>query len=372
MATISATQFEKRLIQLSDRAFDVRSFGNDLLDAWGFDLEARRPGVAYVTESGTQVTSLDMACLLSTLCEWGSVINLPVYKSLGPKTRKEGQIITSAENRHGKILSLVSNADTFNFSVRIMDMNVMTAHDVGDFRHFLMFVDGDWYDGWKTITFQPTEKEKELLAKIPSNGNTIVFDSFVSPLRWPSFYGRHYVLAKALIERLKDQNKHLGKQVAEIKKALNIEPKKWPAQERVGETKPRSVWKLNVEVLGLSELHGTYKTFPSTKAGLEDAEALLGRLKAIKERLAFQTRATEFAFFKRVHGLVDGNDDAVIPTLAGETAATTLPTPAWIDSGAWELGWRQSNRHKPVARLTFNETIALHLKIGRKTIQVAA
>jgi hypothetical protein len=359
---------DKALADIADRGSDVRSLGNDLLDAWGFDLDARRPGVAYVDSAGKQVTDLDMACLLVKLVEWGSVINLPTYRAIGAATRKEGQFLTSKENRHGKIVGIVGNKDVFNFNIRIHDANVVTAHGVGDWRNFQLYHVGTWHEGFRSLTFLPTDFEKELLAKIPSNGNTIVFKHFISPHRWPSFYGRHYLLAKALIPRLADQKKDLGKQIKAIMAELEIEPPPWPKSEKIGDTKPKEVWRFNAVVDGTPELHGEYAQFPATKGGLEDAQNLKSRIGAIQERLSFQVRATEWAFFERVRKVVPDSD--IVEWVAGKSHEGVEPSkPAWA-SDPW-VSWRQSNRHKPWMQTTVHG-LTLRFQPARKTIQVAA
>jgi hypothetical protein len=365
---VNQKQFDTALTDIADRSSDVRSLGNDLLEAWGFDLEKRSPGVAYVDSAGKQVTTLDMACLLTKLVEWGSTINVPAYKSVGAATRKEGQVVTSKENRHGKIVGIVSHKEVFNFNFRIHDANVMTSHGVGDWRNFQIFHAGTWHDGLRQLTFLPTEHEKELLAKIPSNGNTIVFKDFISPNRWPSFYGRHYLLAKALIPRLADQKKTLNKQISAIMKELKIEPEPWPKSEKIGETKPKEVWRFTAVVDGVAELKGDYATFPATKAGLEDAQNLKSRLNAIQERLSFQVRATEWAFFERVRKVIPDAD--IVKWVAGSIHDDKQPSrPSWVLAN-WE-SWRQSNRHKPWMEIEVHG-LKLRFQAARKTIQVAA
>jgi len=363
--------YEKMLARISDRTQDVRATAGELLNCWGFDLEARRPGVAYVTEAGTQVTNLDMACILSKLVEWGSVIDLSTYKALGPATKREGEIVTSKDHRHGKILSLIAHSEVFNFSIRIMDMNVMTAKDTGNYRNFLLMHDRQWHEGFRSLTFIPTEMEKELLAKIPSNGNTTVFEHFISPNRWPSLYGRYYILAKALIPRLKDEIKFLKSEINRLIKALSISTEPWPKTTR-GASAPKKVWKFEAEVANVKELHGDYTTFPTTQDGYDEAKNLNSRLNGFKEQLSFQICATEFSFFEKVLAKCNMSDDDFIAWIGDGSNSNFIPKAAWVNDKEW-MSWRKSNRSKPWMSMNIDPDngLALRWKPGKKTIQVA-
>lgn len=86
---------------------------------WGYDLYSRKPGPAYFDEDmNFHTTDLDLACFLFELANRKAVINLPEYHSFRPRSVKEGQVLTSKENRHGQLLGLNANKETFNFSDR--------------------------------------------------------------------------------------------------------------------------------------------------------------------------------------------------------------------------------------------------------------
>ena len=363
--------YEKMLGRIADRSQDVRATAQELLNCWSFDLEARRPGVAYVTEDGTQVTNLDMACVLQKLVEWGSVIDLSTYQALGPATKREGQIVTSKDHRHGKIIGLIAHSEVLNFSFRLIDMNVMTAKSVGDYRNFLLMHDRKWHEGFHSLTFMPTEMEKELLAKIPSNGNTTVFEHFISPNRWPSIYGRYYTLAKVLIPRLKDEIKFVKSEVKRLIKALSIPTEPWPKTTK-GASAPKKVWKFEAEIAGAKELHGDYTAFPTTQEGYEDAKNISSRLTGLKEQLSFQLRATEFSFFEKILAKCNMDDEALIAWQGDGTSSDFIPKAAWVKDREW-VTWRQSSRHNPYMSFSIDPENSLHLrwKVGKKTIQVA-
>jgi len=177
----------------------------------------RKPGPALV-DGIFEGTDLDLACFLTALSERGAVLNLPNYKSMRPSTIREGERISSKENRHGKILGVISNKDVFSFSLRIMDMNVMTSETVGEPRTFsLTTPDGNWYDGWDRIEWDPSAKENEFLTENELwTGSGIVFKHFAHPNRWISLYGQHYFITKALINRLTEQAADNFKQIKKM------------------------------------------------------------------------------------------------------------------------------------------------------------
>ena len=317
-----------------DRAKDAASLAGDLAECWGYNLAKRSPGIAYTTASGEQVTSLDMACLMSELVKWGSIINIPEYERSGPATRVEGQIVVSPENRHGKIVGVTSNEETFNFGVRVVDMNVMDAHNVGAYRTFLLVRNGEWWKGLSTVQFQPTPQEQERLAAIAKD-NKITFDYFVHPLRWTSFYGAPYLGAKVVIERLSDEMKYLRDLIGTLRSTLKLVAEPYPHTETIEEAKPREVlWVFKAEVVG-QELKGTYpieKAKPS-KDLLDTLSAKKSRLSQLRDHLKFQTRATEFAFFNQLQTRYDTNQ---LLELAGEVGAkNNIPLAGWVKDKQW-------------------------------------
>lgn len=207
---------------------------------WGYDMYTRKPGPALI-DGVFEGTDLDLACFLTALADRGAVINIPRYKSMRPATIVEGQRVVSKDNRHGKIVKLISNKDVFSFGVNIMDMNVLTTDSVGDFRTFsLTSPDGNWYDGWDRIEFDPSAKENQFLTenKIWTE-NRVIFKHFVHPNRWISLYGQYYFITKALIARLTEQ---AADNFVQIKSMINAgikypesgeeAKKEWPASKK--------------------------------------------------------------------------------------------------------------------------------------------
>lgn len=187
-----------QMAKLLERGIDITNTVKEIADWWGYDLFLRKPGPVYSELGLYKGTDLDLCTFLYELSERGAVINLPTYKSSGKTAIKEGQVLTSKENRHGKIVGLSANKDFFKFSIRIIDANVMTTNSVGDFRNFLLTdFDGSWYPGWKRIDFVATAKENEFIMKHGLlTGNTIYFNTFVNPNRWRTLYSSHFVSSK--------------------------------------------------------------------------------------------------------------------------------------------------------------------------------
>lgn len=357
------------IAKIQDRGIDTRATARELLAAWGFDLESRKPGVAYVDESGQPVTTLDMACLLSEIVEWGSVINLPVYDRHGPAMRRASEVVISAENRHGKISGLVSNQKRFNFSLRIEDMNVMSAHSVGAFRNFLLMTDGEWHEGFHSFEFVPDREENKCILKIAQAHNTMVFEHFINPLRWTSIYGAPYLCAKLLIERLGDEQKWLRSEIKEIASHLKQATKQADAEDRpeqVGESKKIQVPVMQVEVEGL-ELSGKYAAVARTQEALEEAQTRLSKLRRYQEQLRFQTRASEWAFWIRLCERY--GQDHLIDLCEGVASPDRVPRASWAKDRGWASAKHSGEK---LGRLVLSGPYPLRLRCWYETATVAA
>lgn len=301
------------MIGLMDKSTDPNILINEVRGWWGFDMYSRRPGPALI-EGVFRGTDLDLACFMSVLADRGAVINIPTYKSMRPRTIKEGQRVISNENRHGPVLNLVANKDVFSFGIRIKDAQVVTTGSVGEYRTYsLTDPSGEWHSGWQQISWDPVAKENKFLAenKIWTNSR-VIFKNFVHPNRWISFYGQYYFITKALIDRLTDQAKYYGQ---EIKRMLD-EGVKYPISgEGAPTARPKSVKEpgksvkfksLQVEV-DIPEYIGEYPKLENTTANLvkmTDDRRLWNN--TIIPNLRFPTRCTELAFFKHGEGRMPG------------------------------------------------------------------
>lgn len=334
-----------------------------LINHWGYDLFARKPGAA-LTEAGLLVTDLDLACFMSALAERGAVINIPKYKGRRAATRTEGERILSKDNRHGKVTGLSANKEVFSFSVRIQDANVMQAatedrpDQSGAPRNFMLVdVDGQWWDGWSKIEFMPTAKENAFLTdKKLWNGHTVVFREFVHPNRWISFYGRYYLLSKIAIERAELEVTHLGREIKRLE-SIGVTfpssggdgPREWPKSETVGEEEKIQVEAFEAEVGGYSFEGDFGQLAPNPealRAGYQRRKSLLYTRIPL---LRFATRATEMAF----HKFGEGGQRKPVWALSDWERGVVLPKKrkVWsqIDLNGLQIRYRTYQKTETVA-----------------------
>lgn len=301
------------MIGLMDRTVNPDVLIEQVRNWWGFDMYSRRPGPALI-EGVFKGTDLDLACFMSVLADRGAIINIPTYKSMRPRTIKEGQRVISKENRHGPVLNLVANKDVFSFGIRIRDAQVVTTNSVGEYRTYsLTDPSGEWHSGWQRISWDPVAKENKFLTenKIWTDSH-VIFKNFVHPNRWISFYGQYYFITKALIDRLTDQSNYYGQEIKRmldegVKYPMSGEgaPKVWPksVKEPGKSVKFRS---LQVEV-DIPEYVGEYPKLENTTVNLvkiTDDRRLWNN--TIIPNLRFPTRCTELAFFKYGEGRMPG------------------------------------------------------------------
>lgn len=304
---------------------------------WGYDLYSRKPGPAYFDEDmNFHTTDLDLACFLFELANRKAVINLPEYHSFRPRSVKEGQVLTSKENRHGQLLGLNANKETFNFSIKIKDMNVITSDAVGDYRNFsITDLSGKWYNGWKNIEFIPNTQENKFIEEfLLSVGNTISFENFVHPNRWTSFFGQYYIITKLLIDRLTEEASYYKKEVDEMLKEGIKYPtdgqnyqEDWPNQEKEkGKSIQIEAFEVKIESPKIEN-----NQFPKYEHNQENL-VLLARLRKsyvyhIIQKLRFGVRATELSYYLRVFNNGDVNE----------------VYPAWIEN-KWIKDYVQSGK----------------------------
>ena len=292
-----------RKVSITDTTCD------EILGYWNYDLFTKNPGVAY-NEDGIKVTDLDLATFFFALASRNAVINIPQYKAKGPTRVKANETVLANTNRHGQILNLTSNKETFTFGVRIKDMNVMVIENngsqtLGAFRTFLLTgFDGDLYKGWKRIEFSPSAKENDFLnQKDLWNGRTLVFDRFINSEKWISFYGKYYFLAKALIDRLVEERSYLKKEIGAMRDAGIIVPSNAPVEAQESDYVPteeeeydtKKIWCFEAEV-DVPESEINYPVHKHTVKNLIDLSVRVKDLNNYVERLRFLTRTIELAF----------------------------------------------------------------------------
>jgi len=294
------------MVSLMDASQNILPVLEEIQSWWGYDLFSRRPGPAYREDGTFQGTDLDMACFLYELLERGAVINIPNYKSMRPAHIKEGEIITSNENRHGKIVSVLANREVFTFSVRILDANVMSSNSTGEARTFcLTDPTGRWYRGWDVISFLPTFKENEFLHENNLlTGNKIIFKNFSHPNRWTSVYGEKYFITKYAIERATSEASYydvlIKRMIQEgITNQQEKEVKEFPSGPKVKteQGKPIQVQAFQIEV-DVPQNNTVFQSYESSQENLAKLIDLKKRLTyGIIPKLRFMTRASELSYY---------------------------------------------------------------------------
>jgi len=340
---------ENPLLQIiQDRTKYVYDVFNEVEGFWSYDLFTRKPGPAY--KDGIFLgTDLDLACFLYSLSSRNAVINIPKYKTFRQTKFKEGQKLVSKDNRHGKLVGVVANRNNFTFSVRIIDTNVMTTGDVGDFRNFAVTgFNGDWYKGWSTIQLLPTIEENKFITENKLwTGNQLIFKNFVHPNRWTSFFGQYYIITKVLIDRLTEERKHLNA----IKKRMIDEGIRYPPREgtshssytdkKVDAGKQIKVKSFNVEIDFLERI-GEYKEYESSQNNLVMVSDMWSDYGKLMTNLRFMTRATELAHFNNPERL-----------------------PGWLKNVKWESGYKLKGK-----RIQWDRLVLYQPGVGKQAVAI--
>jgi hypothetical protein len=345
-----------------DRSSDISIAIPEVKGWWGYDLFNRKPSPAYNEYGIFTGTDLDMACFLYSLAGRGAVINIPEYKARTQSATRKDQVLKSKYNRNGELLEVLANKDLFTFNIRVMDQNVIGEDKVGDFRTFsLTKEDGSWYEGWKTIQFEPTLKENRFITENKLwTGNQIIFNNFVHPNRWTSFFGVHYLITKLMIERLEDEVGFLSSEVKRLLEAGIEFPKTSDAPVKHEYTYGNKVSKkfqaFQVKLhIPAAKLKGDYELFEATQENLVKAYGLKKDLTRTITKLRFMTRATEYAHYM--------NQDRF---------------PSWMKNVQWEDGFVEPGKRTKWQRLKLfqdkvgEHSISILKRTFEKSVQVAA
>jgi hypothetical protein len=293
-----------------DRGSNIQPAIDTVSSWWGFDLFARKPSPAYIEDGVFHTTDLDLACFLWTLAERHAVINIPTYKAHTKEKKKVGEELKSAYNRNGQVLGIGANKEFLSFNISIRDLNVVGQDYHGAPRTFsLTNYEGNWYDGWQTIEFQPTLKENSWINESKLwTGNRIYFKHFIHPNRWTSLFGQYYVKTKMLISRLEDEASYLYSQIKELKEAGitfpdGEGPKKDEYEYGEGVSKKFKAYEFMIYIPE-TEITGTYRKPEKTQEELilmHNRRSYL--LYNVIPKLRFMTRATEYAHIKQPDAL---------------------------------------------------------------------
>lgn len=168
----------------------------------------------------------DLASLMILLYYRQANINIPEYHTIREKTQNDNQIILTSKNRNGKIVALVSNASTFNFSIRIIDNNIKEIDNngnetIGHPRTFTLTDEfGNLSDNWKNFEFLPDMKENSFFKDILYyTKDKLLFNVFVNTEKAQCFYSRWYYNMKVAIQRLVQEKKYLNSIIQKYKQA---------------------------------------------------------------------------------------------------------------------------------------------------------
>ena len=358
------------MARIGNRSAPVDDLIEPTLGHWAYDLYSRKPAPALLENGALSPTDLDLACFMSALADRNAVINLPKYERRRPKTTREGEVVVSADNRHGRVLSLSANKEVFSFSVRIEDMNVMQAATttesdrVGAPRNFMLVdLDGSWHDGWSTIQFMPNRKENDFLNdKSLWTGNSVYFKNFVHPNRWISFYGAPYFLTKALIQRLTEECSFYREETKRLLASGIAFP---TSGEGTRKEYPESVTEAGVPIKVTAfecevdvPMHHEFTPLALTQEALIQSSRRVTLLTyTLIPQLRFATRATELAYF--------------------QAGAKDRSFPSWIRGAEWDPDYKVQGKRVVWNRLVLHQVhpwtvgYALRYRTKEKTERVA-
>jgi hypothetical protein len=349
--TLRKMQFDPCMNTIANNSEDLTDVIEYVKSFWSYDLYTRKPGPAYDKDGVFKGTDLDLACFLYELAGRGAVINIPVYKGFRQKKFKEGQVLTSKENRHGSIISLNSNRNNFTFSVKIKDANIMSSDSIGDYRNFAITdFAGDWYDGWKTIQFLPDLNENKFMTENKLwSGNSIVFKDFIHPNRWTSFFGQYYFITKFLISRLTEERKYLNiikKKMVEMGVVFpvtegEVVPPKSYVNEDIDKGKQIKVDSFNVEV-DFPKTDNDFIEYDFNSNNLLKVDRLWKKYGKDVAKLQFMTRATEYAHFKHHDRF-----------------------PGWVKNTKWESGYKLKRK-----RIQWDRLVLFQPGVGEQAVAI--
>lgn len=278
---------------------------------WQHNLYERRPAPALV-EDGVLVkpTDLDLSTFLSALAERQAVIKIPTYRSRREATAKADPTVQRMlDVRYGQIAGLVSNKKCWSFSTRLLDLSLIKDGKPGVYRTFMVVdVDGEWHSGFRKFEFAPSKQENDFITEFAlDHGGQIDFSSFVHPLRWQSFYGANYLLAKAMVSALANMAKHYRAAAKALAAAGAASGSKTGAAgdaddettDVFGEAdEDGSATYEMIEVEGLEADVGYTTAGEYPELPLEECRAVVAASRKPLEVLRYATRATEYAFWQ--------------------------------------------------------------------------
>ena len=346
--TLTSILENPMVLAILDRGASLDGVIDEALSWWDYDLFKRKPSPAY-SEYGIFVgTDLDLACFMYALAGRGAIINIPYYKSHTQTKMREDQQLKSKDNRHGELLSVGANKYFFSFNINVIDQNVIGEDKIGDYRTFSMTdKTGEWYDGWRSIQFEPTLRENRFITENALwSGHKVVFKNFIHPNRWTSFFGQHYVISKLLIDRLEDEAKHLNTEIKRLQSAGFAFPEgQGPASYsyNYGASKQEKFTAFECKIhMPASQISGEYKPIDDSQQAMIDAYDLRKDYNKSLNKLRFMTRASEYAHYKNPERM-----------------------PMWLKNVKWESGFRE-----PGKRTDWDRIKLFQPKVGEYSVSI--
>lgn len=269
---------------------------------------------------------LDMVTLLNYLQSKQAVVVIPEYESLSGGYKKEGEILTSTNGRHGKIIGLVGNNKNFSFSMKIIDANIIKENEIGSPRAFrITDPEGNKYKGMEKF---------QIVSKFDDFQN-MQFGSFISPDRWPNLFSEDYFIIKLLMKRLTmESTYYFGQMKKMLAEGIEYPDKKESDSGEYyhakGVKKIIKGFKIDVNVPGLHEVEVNFPEVESTQENLVNISATRSSIiYTIVPRLNFMARVIEFAYFKF-------NRDNVVPNEFKEVWGDVSWQPMKINKTDWD------------------------------------
>lgn len=350
---------EPEMISIMDRSCDISKTIDEVFSWWKYDLYSRKPGKVLDENGDFSHTNLDLACVLFELANRNAVINLPEYKRIRPKSIKENQYVISDKNRHGQILNIFANKETFLFSIKIKDMNVVSNDQIGYYRNFsITNLSGNWYDGWKKIEFLPNAKENSFLNESDIlKDNSIIFHDFSHPNRWTSLFGKYYFITKCLMNRLSEESyyyntaiKNLLERGIKFPEVKDEEETKYDDNENSIRESGKSIkvkaFQVEVDIPDNESIYPEYEDNSETLKRLYDLRKKY--IYKIIPKLRFATRATELSYFNK---LKNKSDNELLP--------------GWLDNVKWERDFSL-----PKKRIKWDRLVLFQPEVGKLGVSI--
>ena len=259
--------------------------------------------------------NIDMATLLMILRYRHCDISIPKYTSTTVAKTRKTEII-SGEDRHGEILSLKSNENTFKFSVMIADKSYHekkldgTETDFCPRTYSITDDNGNFHNNWNSFKFNITLKEEDYFSNILNYGSKIYCKNFVNLPLAQAFYTEYYRNMKVFDERLGYERMYINSVKSEyIKKCKvlsndefkSLDGKAKVIKESAEQFESVKVLCFESKITNVPENYdfNYIKTNKRTPEEIvAECDELLEGLTSVRSEFRFLCRLIEFAFFK--------------------------------------------------------------------------